>query len=91
MSVATRNLRPPTDRQVELLSFMAKYHDSNGEWPTHRQMAAALAINSPNLTPYLTLLEAKGLLARIEGKSRRNRALTELGRKTVIQQEASLE
>jgi len=82
-----RNFRPPTDRQIELMSFMASYHAAHGEWPSHRQMAAALDINSPNLSPYLNLLEAKGLLTRIEGKSRRNRALTELGRKLVTDQE----
>jgi SOS-response transcriptional repressor LexA len=82
-----RNFRPPTDRQLQLLSFMASYHEEHEEWPSHRQMAAALEINSPNLTPYLNLLEAKGLLCRVEGKFRRNRALTALGRQTVSEQE----
>lgn len=87
MNAEPRNFRPPTDRQIELMSFMASYYDANGDWPSHRQMAAALDINSPNLSPYLNLLEAKGLLARITGKSRRNRALTALGRQIVTDQE----
>lgn len=87
MNMRAKNFRPPTDRQLQLLSFMASYHDEHGDWPTHRQMAAALDVNSPNITPYLSLLEAKGLLEKIEGKSRRNRALTKLGRQIVTEQE----
>ncbi|MBA96168.1 MAG: hypothetical protein CMN10_15145 [Roseobacter sp.] len=82
-----RNFRPPTDRQIELMSFMVSYFDEHGEWPSHRQMAVALDINSSNLSPYLNLLEAKGLLAKIAGKYRRNRALTDLGRQFVTDQE----
>ena len=87
MNMVAKNLRPPTDRQLQLLNFMASYFEENSQWPTHREMSAALDINSPNLSPYLNLLEAKGLLEKIEGKARRNRALTELGRKTVAEQE----
>lgn len=82
-----QNFRPPTDRQIELMTFMVTYFDEHGEWPSHRQMAVALDINSSNLSPYLNLLEAKGLLSKIAGKSRRNRALTDLGRQIVTDQE----
>jgi predicted transcriptional regulator len=87
VNAQAQNFRPPTDRQIELMTFMASYFEANDEWPSHRQMAAALEINSPNLSPYLNLLEAKGLLIKIAGKSRRNRALTKLGRKIVTDQE----
>ena len=80
MTAMPRTFRPPTDRQLELLGFMAGYHDANETWPTHREIAAALGINSPNIGPYLRLLEAKGLLRTIPGRSRRNRAVTALGR-----------
>ena len=53
MNAATRSFRPPTDRQLELLSFTASYHNGHNDWRTHRQMEVALGNNSPNLTPYL--------------------------------------
>ena len=87
MTAMPRNMRPPTDRQLELLGFMTAYHDAEGDWPTHRQIAAALGINSPNIGPYLRLLEAKGLLRTIPGRSRRNRAVTTLGRTVLTDRE----
>lgn len=87
MEAEVKNGRPPTDRQIELLAFMAEYFETQGRWPSHREMAAALTLNTSNLNPYLTLLEAKGLLRRLEGQSRRNRALTALGRQIVIEKE----
>ena len=79
--------RPPTDRQIELLAFMSRHHARTGAWPTHRQMARALALNTTNLTPALRLLEAKGLLKEIPDASKGNRALTDLGRRIVSTEE----
>jgi DNA-binding MarR family transcriptional regulator len=79
--------RKPTSRQVEILEVMGAHHARTGTWPTHRQMARALALNTTNLTPALRLLEAKGLIAEIPDASRRNRALTDLGWMIVSKEE----
>jgi DNA-binding MarR family transcriptional regulator len=79
--------RQPTARQIELVCFMSAHRARTGVWPTHRQMAGALGLNTTNLTPYLDLLEAKGLLERVPGAACRNRALTTLGTEIATRKE----
>jgi DNA-binding MarR family transcriptional regulator len=50
-------------------------------------MAGALGLSTTNLTPYLDLLEAKGLLERVPGATCRNRALTNVGKRIAIRKD----
>jgi repressor LexA len=60
---------PLTDRQQEVLEFVRQNAHLYG--PTVREIAAALAIKSPNgVVCHLKALERKGYVRRIPGKAR---------------------
>ena len=73
------NLHPPTNRQIQLVEFMAIFHRRYGRWPTQRAMASGLSVRSTNMGPYIAMLIARGLAVRVADPARRggNVALTQ--------------
>ena len=71
--------RTATQRQLQLVEFMAMFHKNYGRWPTQRAMANGLGIRSTNMGPYIALLVAHGLAVRIADPAHRggNVALTQ--------------
>jgi DNA-binding MarR family transcriptional regulator len=69
----------PTERQRELLAYMAGYHDSHGRWPSQREIAQALGVNSTNMSGYLWQLVSKRLVRKTRQRSR-NAVVTQAGR-----------
>lgn len=76
----------PTERQLELLVFMARYQRSRGQWPSQREIARAMGVNSSNMTGYIRQLVGKGLVRKTTAKHR-NAAITRNGWTAVQTQE----
>jgi SOS-response transcriptional repressor LexA len=63
-------MRPPTDRQMELLALIADGFDQHMP-PTIREMCRAMHVNSTNgVAEMLMALEAKELICRLPQRSR---------------------
>lgn len=71
-------MNPPTERQLEIAEMMLKYHDAHDDWPTQREIANAVGIQSTNMSQYLTALIKKGIAHKLD-RGRRNVALTDTG------------
>lgn len=73
----------PTDRQLEVLAYIAESIDTRQRPPTYREIAMRIGYRSTNATrDHLRALERKGLVT-IDAGAACGVALTELGRKTV--------
>lgn len=79
-----RRTRPLTDRQREVLAYIAGHVRAFGSPPTLRETGTALGIKSTNaVNDHLKALEAKGCLVRRRDKSR-TMQLTEAGWKAAV-------
>lgn len=67
-----------TDRQASLLKYLYNFLSENRYMPTRREVAKFLDLKSDNSTPYLSALEKKGYLSKMETRTQRNLVLTEL-------------
>lgn len=76
--VKMQNSMPPTKRQLELLGFMADYHATYGKWPSQREIAKAMGVNSSNMSGYIQQLVGKSLVRKTTAKHR-NAELTSNG------------
>ncbi|TYB83740.1 hypothetical protein [Oceaniovalibus sp. ACAM 378] len=72
-------MKPPTERQLNIAETMLRYHDAHGEWPTQREVAVQMGLNTTNMSPYFGALIKKGIAKKIPDQGRRNVALTEKG------------
>lgn len=86
ITMPTVGLRPPTQRQLAVLAFIANHRAQHGFVPTIREMGRALGFTSNNAgAEFLRVLERKGLIRRSGPRGRhaisRGYSLTELGRK----------
>lgn len=60
-----------TDRQQEVLDYMAAFQDREGFPPSLREICQGLGLSSPgSLTKHMRVLETKGYLSRVLGKKR---------------------
>ena len=73
-----QNAVPPTKRQLELLGFMAGFHSAYGKWPSQREIAKAMGVNTSNMTGYIRPLIGKSLVRKTAAKHR-NAQLTSTG------------
>jgi DNA-binding MarR family transcriptional regulator len=64
-----------TEKQARCLSFIYDFFATNRDYPTHREIAEGLDIQSTNVQPYLEPLIKKGYLKR-KDDSKRNIRLT---------------
>jgi DNA-binding MarR family transcriptional regulator len=64
-----------TDKQARTLEYIFNFYIAHRDYPTHREIAAALKIKSSNAMPFVNPLIKKGYLERIDGP-RRNIRLT---------------
>lgn len=72
--------RQPTARALEVLGWIAAYHDERGYSPTVREMCEAFSWSSPNsCQQHLERLGRAGLLEVLPARSRTAR-VTEAGR-----------
>lgn len=71
--------RPPTDRQLQIAETMLRYFEAHGDWPTQREIADAMGIQSTNMSPYLSALVKKGVAEKIAGRQRRNIGISKEG------------
>lgn len=78
-------MKPPTERQLVVAETMLRHHDAHGEWPTQREVAVAMGLNTTNMSPYYGALIKKGLAEKLPERGRRNVALTDKG-ETLIRQ-----
>ena len=67
-----------TDRQSSLLKYLYQFLSENRYMPTRREVAKFLELNSDNSTPYLSALEKKGYLSKLDTRTKRNLVLTKL-------------
>lgn len=74
-----RRFMEPTDGQLQVIEAMVRHFEDHGVWPTHREIAAAAAINSSNVRPYLDAPTVKGLAERIADAPWRNVRVTDRG------------
>ncbi|HWS86446.1 MAG TPA: helix-turn-helix domain-containing protein [Pyrinomonadaceae bacterium] len=72
---ALRGLPPLTDKQAECLRYVLDYFLERRYYPTQREVAAAMSLNSSTAESYLKPLIQKGYLER-EPRRRRNVRLT---------------
>ena len=75
LSDALRVLPPLTDKQAECLKFVVEYFAARRYYPTQREVAAAMNLNSSTAESYFEPLVRKGYLER-EPRRRRNIRLT---------------
>jgi len=71
--------RPPTERQLQIAEAMLRHHDAHGDWPTQREIADAMGIQSTNMSPYLTALLKKGVAEKIPDRKQRNIGISKEG------------
>ena len=65
LGVGSRKLTPPTERQLEIWSWMRDYQDKHLMPPTMREMCKSLDIGSTNaMSDHLKALCKKGLCKR---------------------------
>jgi hypothetical protein len=86
ITMPSPGLRPPTQRQLAVLAFIAHHRAQHGFVPTVREMGRALGFVSTNAgADFLKILERKGLIERNGPRGRhaisRGYSLTDLGRK----------
>ncbi|MDP3277751.1 MAG: transcriptional repressor LexA [Deltaproteobacteria bacterium] len=67
--------RKLTDRQEEILEYIAKCIRENPAPPTVGELANALQMSSPSMLQHLQALERKGVISREPGRSRSIRLL----------------
>ncbi len=67
-----------TVKQNNCLRFIFDFYESNRFYPSHREIADALEVNTTNMRPYLTPLEKKGYITIDDADSSRNIRLTEM-------------
>ncbi len=79
VDAAPRMLAEPlpllTEKQARCLSFIYDFFSRERDYPTHREIAVGLNIQSTNVQPYLEPLIKKGYLKRKED-AKRNIRLT---------------
>lgn len=69
-------LPPLTEKQAECLKYVVNFFIERRYYPTQREVAAAMGLNSSTAESYLEPLERKGYLER-EPRRRRNIRLTD--------------
>jgi DNA-binding MarR family transcriptional regulator len=65
-----------TVKQEDCLSYIFKFFITHRDYPTHREIAEAMKIQSTNVTPYLQPLIRKGYIRRRKSDAKRNIRLT---------------
>jgi DNA-binding MarR family transcriptional regulator len=75
LSDALRALPPLTDKQAECLKYVVDYFLARRYYPTQREVAMAMSLNSSTAESYFEPLVRKGYLER-EPRRRRNIRLT---------------
>ncbi len=73
-------LPPLTEKQAQCLKFIHDYFLENGLYPTQREVADAMNLQSSTAETYLDPLRRKGYLHRSARKQRRNIRLTPVAR-----------
>jgi len=64
-------MNPPTDRQLDVLRFVAGYIAEHRHAPSLREICAGIGVSGTvGVTQHLELLERKGLVGRAVGVSR---------------------
>jgi len=71
-----KTLPPLTERQAECLTFILSYFNQHKLYPTQREVAVAMNIQSSTAEMYLEPLRKKGYLHRKVRRQRRNIRLT---------------
>lgn len=66
-------LPPLTDRQAKCLRFILSYFLENRYYPTQREIARAMDVQSSTAEMYLRPLEDKGYLKRERGKENKRK------------------
>ena len=63
-------MKEPTERQLEVLSFIMEYLDDHAYPPTIRELADHFTISVKGAQDHVTALKKKGLLKQVDKKSR---------------------
>ncbi len=71
--------RPPTERQLQIAEFMLRYFDAHDTWPTQREVADEMGLNTTNMSPYFSALVKKGIAEKIPDRQRRNIGISKEG------------
>jgi repressor LexA len=77
-------LDEPTDRQLEILRFIARETEADGYAPTIREIMAEFELSSTNtVADHLKALRRKGFIERADRGRARTLRLTEHGRRQI--------
>lgn len=68
--VSLKVLPPLTDNQAKCLRFISSYYVRHRYYPTHREVAEAMGLQTNTAEMYLQPLVRKGYLARQRGQHR---------------------
>jgi SOS-response transcriptional repressor LexA len=72
-----------TAKQVQALAFVYEYLQRHRVYPTQREVAAAMSLNSNSAATYLEPLERKGMVTKMLGQPR-NLRITRGGVKALV-------
>ena len=75
--------RPPTERQLQIATIMLRHFDEHGQWPTQREVADEMGLNTTNMSPYFTALVKKGVAEKIPDRQRRNIKISKEGEELI--------
>lgn len=78
--ISPKALPPLTEKQAQCLKFIHDYFLEHGLYPTQREVADAMNLQSSTAETYLDPLRRKGYLHRRARKQRRNIRLTPMAR-----------
>lgn len=76
--ITLKVLPPLTDNQAKCLKFISNYYVQHRYYPTHREVAEAMGLQTNTAEMYVQPLVRKGYLARQRGRHR-NMRLTRAG------------
>ena len=68
-----------TGRQLEVLRFIWQFYRESEDYPTHREIAAAIGAQSTNVAPWLNALVRKDVIVKKPQSGPRNIRLTAVG------------
>ena len=87
--ISPKALPPLTEKQAQCLKFIHDYFLEHGLYPTQREVADAMNLQSSTAETYLDPLRRKGYLHRRARKQRRNIRLTPLARQLFLPEGAA--
>jgi predicted transcriptional regulator len=75
--------RAPTERQLQIATVMLRYFDEHGAWPTQREVADEIGLNTTNMSPYFSALIKKGIAEKLSDRQRRNIGISKAGEELI--------